>query len=219
MLRKIHLHGRLKKKFGACHELAVDTVGEAVRGLSQITGFLDELKKGSYELVRGDRKTGFRIDLEGVNTFNLGSGELHIVPITAGAKSSGSGGALKAVLGVALIGMAIFFSGGTLAAPLAGLMTAGGGLTFAGNVAIMGLGLVLAGVSQMLTPNQEAKDKQESSFALGPTNTSGQGAPVPLIFGEVMTGSLLASAGMDVETIKVGWDPLKGDTTVFGGDP
>lgn len=215
-MRKIYLHGRLKR-FGFAQSLAVDTVGETVRFLSQIDGFVDELKKGSYELIRGDVKTGLRIDLDEVNTLKLGKGELHIVPVVAGKKRAGL---LKVVLGVALIGAAIFFSGGTLAAPLAGMATnVIGGVTF-GNLATMGLGMVLAGVAQMLTPSTDTKGAEnQDSFALGPNNTSGQGAPVPYIYGEVITGSNLISAGMDVEPIPIGWNPLKGYKLNYAGDP
>lgn len=220
MLRNIYLHGRLKKKFGFHHELAIDTVGEAIRGLMQHAGFGEEIKKGSYELIRGDRKTGMRIDLDEVNTFNLGHADLHIVPITGGKKGSGGMSTVKIVLGVALMGAAIFFSGGTLAAPLAGMAgTAFMGVTY-GNLAVLGLGLALAGVSQLLTPSTETKEaKSQDSFLLGPGNSSTQGTPVPLIYGEVICGSNMISGGMDVEKIAVNWDPLKGDTTPFGGDP
>jgi hypothetical protein len=37
----------------------------------------------------------------------------------------------------------------------------------------------------------------------GPGNTSDQGAPVPLVYGEVITGGVLISGGVDIEKIAV----------------
>jgi len=207
-LRKIVLHGRLKRRFQASYTLSVSTAAEAIRALGyQIPGFLDELKKGSYEVVRGDRRTGMRLALEDVPDFKLGNADLHIIPVVRGSKN---GGAVKTILGVALIGAAIFFSGGTLAAPLAasGVLS---GVTY-GNLAMLGLGLALTGASQLLTPDAKPEEKNQDSFTLdGPGNTSQQGTAVPLVYGETMTGSVLISAGLDVEPIPVGWDPLKGN--------
>jgi predicted phage tail protein len=210
IMRKIILYGRLRKKFGQHFNLAVATAGEAVRALgSQIPGFYDELKKGSYEVIRGDRKSGLRLGEEEIAGFNLGKADLHIVPVIKGSKNNG--GTLKAVLGVVLIGAAIFFSGGALSAalPLGGL---GVGLTGT-NVAMIGLGLALTGVSQLLTPDKPPDNsKNQDSFSLsGPGNTVEQGLPLPLIYGEVITGSVLGSAGLDVEPIPVGWNPLTGN--------
>lgn len=198
-MRKVILHGRLKKLFGGPFTFDVATAGEAIRALAANfpQKFLEALKEGSYEVIRGKRSTGYRLGEEDVNGFRLGSGELHLVPVTAGSKR---GGFLKAILGVALIGIAIFASGGTLAAPLAGLM--GGGLW--GGVAMMGVSMLFAGVSQMLTPKEKAEEptKKEDSFAFsGPQNTSEQGNPVSLIYGRVMTGSLPISFGIDIEDI------------------
>lgn len=219
-MRTIVLHGRLGRKFGGEFRLAVSTVAEAMRALgSQMPGFYEELKKGSYEVIRGDRKKGFWLSQDDISGFNLGNAELHIVPVARGSKNNG--GTLKVVLGVALFAAAVFFSGGTLAAPLAGLLTSAGGLTFAGNVAVMGLAMALTGVSQMLTPDKKAEEnKQTQSYSIsGPGNTTSQGAPVQLVYGECICGSILISAGLDIEPIPIGWDPLAGDTTVYAGDP
>ncbi|AMB48255.1 tail assembly protein [Methylobacterium sp. AMS5] len=202
-MRKIVLHGRLKKLFGGPFNLNVATAGEAVRALAANfpQRFLEALSEGSYEVIRGKRSTGMRLVEEHINEFRLGSGDLHIVPVTAGSKKSG--GILKTILGVALIGVAIFASGGTLAAPLAGL-TAG---SMWGTVAMLGVSMALTGVSQMLAKKEQSKDetKKEESFSFsGPGNNTEQGNPVPLIYGRVMTGSLPISFGIDVEDIPIG---------------
>jgi predicted phage tail protein len=197
-MRKIHLHGHLKK-FGETFKMDVLTAGEAIRAISmQIPEFCEALKEGSYYVIRGDRKTGYGLNVEHINELRLGTGDLHIVPAIAGRKEGG--GVLKAILGVALIGAAIFFSGGIagLSAPIIGKA----GLTY-GNVALMGVSIALAGVSAMITPTDTKKDeKSDESFSIsGPSSSMAQGSVIPLVYGEVITGGHVVSAGMDIENI------------------
>ena len=210
MLRKIYLHGPLAEKYGPEFRLSVSTAGEAIRALHvNFPGFTDDLREGQYELVRGaNDETGFRLGLEEVNDFALGSADFHIVPVIEG--SSKGGGAIKTILGVALVGTALAFSGGMLAAPLAasGIMS---GITY-GNLAIVGLALAISGVATLLTPKKKVTSDDSSFSIKGPSNTYAQGNPVPLVYGRLITGSVLVSAGMDVEPIPVGWDPTNGNT-------
>lgn len=203
-MRSVILHGRLKREFGPEFRLDAATVGECIRGIGvQVKGFIEALKQGSYEVIRGERRTGLRLGEEDINTLRLGQADLHLVPVAAGSR--GKGGALKAILGVALVGVAIFASGGTLAAPLAGL-TSGG---MWGSVAVLGLGLAVSGAAQMMTKKESSDTgKKEDSFAFsGPTNGTEQGTAVPLIYGRVMTGSIAASTGLDIEDIAMGASP------------
>lgn len=137
----------------------------------------------------------------------LGRHDFHLIPVVGGSKSGG--GAMKAVLGVALVGAAIFFSGGTLAAPLAGIGTAIpglGGLTY-GSMAGFGLTMALSGVASMISPTQKATtgaDRSDSFALSGPSNMDAQGYPVPLVIGEVIAGGIAVSSGYDVEDIAVG---------------
>jgi predicted phage tail protein len=199
-MRNVHLYGQLQEISSKPLALEVATAAEAIRAIgTQIPRFLELLHEGSYEVIRGNRdETGMWLDLDEVAGFNLGQADLHIVPVIEGAK--GSGGIIKTVLGVALIGAAVFFSGGTLAAPIAGGSMLG--LTY-GNMAFMGLVLALSGVSQLLSkPSNDKKDKKTDSFMLsGPSNSYDQGSPVPLIYGEVITGGVLISGGIDIENI------------------
>lgn len=207
-MRNVYLHGHLKKAFGPKFRLNADTPGKAIRLLNvNFPGFEAALRKGWYRLVIGDRVKGERWGLEQVE-MNLGRADFHLVPVAGGSR--GKGGVLKAVLGVALVGAAIFFSGGTLAAPLSGMAAAvpglGGAVTF-GNLAALGVVTALAGVSQLISPQAKSDtgSKKEDSFALsGPTNLQEQGYPVPVVIGEVIIGGIPVSVGYDVEDIPVG---------------
>jgi predicted phage tail protein len=197
-MRKVHLHGHLGATFGPVHEIEVATAGEALRALgANFRNFMTVLKEGAYEVVRGDKKSGHALDVDDINEFRLGrdDADLHFIPVVAGAKR---GGILKAILGVVLVGAAMFMSGGALATALPGL----GGITW-GNVAMIGLGLAVAGASQLLTNQEKKKEESDQSYTLsGATNTYEQGNPVPLVYGEVITGGHLISAGVDIEQLK-----------------
>lgn len=199
-MRKVYLHGHLGERFGEVYELEVSTAGEALRALgANFRDFMSVLRDGFYEVVRGDKDTGHALDLEDINEFRLGhdKADLHFIPVLAGAKR---GGLLKAIIGVALVGVAVFASGGTLAgAVLPGLS----GVTW-GNVAMIGLGLAVAGASQLLTPQDKKKDESsDQSYSLsGASNTYEQGNPVPLVYGEAIVGGHLISAGIDIEQLK-----------------
>jgi len=217
MLRNVHLHGHLGKLFGKVHRFEVETAAEAIRALNvNFPKFMETMKEGSYYVIRGRRHGGLSLELEDVTAFKLGKADLHIVPVTKGSGEGGGkgGGGLKMILGVALIGAAVFFSGG-LAAGGAGLLAgmgqtafsiAGMGITW-GNIAMVGVALTLSGVSQMLSPQEKSQDetkKTDSFMFSGPINAAAQGNPVPLIYGRVMTGSIPISAGIDIENIGTG---------------
>ena len=207
MMHKIHLYGHLQEEFGPTFDFDVATAGEAFRALNCAfpKRFIAELKKGSYRVVRGDVEVGMDIDLNYINAFKLGNAELHVIPVASGSKGSSATGTLKLIGGTALIGAAIFFSGGTLLAPLgemgATAFSVGGfGVTY-GNIAMIGLAAALLGASTMLSKAQINNDNTSSFTFSGPINVNNQGAAVPLIFGEVICGSQAASAGFDIETI------------------
>jgi predicted phage tail protein len=192
-MRDIRLYGHLREKYGESFRLDVATAAEAVRALNaNLKGFYDELSKGSYEVVRGDLETGFKLDVDDISQLKLGAGTLHFVPVIEGSKSGG--GLLKSILGVALIGAAVFLSGGILAAPIGSL-----GLTY-GNMAAVGLSLTLAGVSNLNSKSTDTKNKDSYTLS-GPGNAYEQGNPVPLIYGEVITGSVMVSGGIDIEAL------------------
>lgn len=105
--------------------------------------------------------------------------------------------------GVALIGLTIATGG------------AAGFLGTLGSQIAVGLGASLAfrGLAQMLTPvprpTNTEDPKRESYSISGITNTSIQGIPVPVQYGEIVVGSILISLGVKTEDIVIppdrGW--------------
>lgn len=198
-MRNVYLHGSLGKKYGRKFELNVDTAGEAVRALCMnFPEMTADLKSGSWRVVRGKTpSTGFALNEEGIASLRLGRADLHIQPVMAGAKNNG---ALKAIIGVALIavsfGSAAFLSN-AIAPKLLGATTWGNAF---GQV---GLALAVSGVSQLLTSqNDNDANKNEGSFIMsGPEASAQQGAAIPLVYGEVITETILISGGMDAKLI------------------
>ena len=202
-MRKIFLHGALGKKYGTMFELNVSTAGEAVRALgANFPSFTKDLREGAWHVVRGDDPdTGLSLDETQIAVFRLGKADLHILPFVAGSKRSG---VLKIVLGVVLIGAAFAFTGGALATQI-GAGTAIGGLGITGtHVALFGAAIALAGISSLLSPEEKDEEDGSDSYILsGPGNTYDQGNPIPLVYGEVITGGILVSGGIDIERIAV----------------
>lgn len=202
-MRKVYLHGSLGDKYGKEFTLNVTTAGEAIRALAaNFPSFMKDLRDGAWHLVRGKEiDRGLSLDESQVATFRLGKGDLHIAPFIAGSKR---GGLLKVILGVVLIGAAFALTGGALAAPIMGGGGLLGGITGT-QVALFGAAIALAGVSSLLAPEEESEEEDgSSSFTMsGPGNTYDQGNPVPLVYGEVITGGQLISGGIDIERIAV----------------
>lgn len=189
----VKFYGNLKQ-FGTDFKLDVKDTAEAIRALcSQIKGFRQVLQQGYYK-VRIGRDYLNPETLEKGLFYCLKDGQtVHFTPVIKGAKS---GGVFQTILGVALIGVSFFI-------PAAGLL--GNVITQAG-VFGMGVALTLSGVSQMLTKTptmgevDDKEKKQSTSFSnLG--NLVAQGRPVPLAYGQILTGSLVISQG--VETFDV----------------
>lgn len=212
-MKTIFLHGALAAEFGSSFRLDVASVGEAVRALeANFRGrFYKFIKEGSYVVQRNllDRGMG-----ESELPMKIGSDEIHITPVIQGAKSKGKG-ILTAVLGIALIGVAVFnpiaatgaFSLGESLGATA-FSVAGFNISF-GQVALWGVSLALQGVSALLSPtpkvgsysNRERPDEMPSFLFNGPVNTTEEGGARPLVYGLVETGSVVIDGEIFVERL------------------
>ncbi len=201
MLKTIKLYGDLKEITGHSElDAHVNSVGDCIRFLlmnwPQLEGHMNE----RYYQVLTD---GNEIGEEEIHYPVVE--EIKIVPVIAGA----GGGVGRFLLGAALIGLAVFapgaawMAGGTLGF---GAATAGAfsWAALAGNV---GIALALSGVSEMLYPTPEPPKFENDqdpriSFNFGGTpNTSRAGTTLPVVYGEIFTGSTVIS--MDVTTDQV----------------
>jgi predicted phage tail protein len=133
----------------------------------------------------------------------VGQEEIKIVPVIVGAGGDGVG---LALLGAALVATAVFTGGATLSFGITGFSA---GLGISAAVGNIGAGLLLFGVSQMLSPTPEipqgpdtVQDPRKSFSFSGIQNTSRGGTPVPIVYGKTLTGSVVISAGIDTEQVQ-----------------
>jgi len=198
-LRTIRLYGYLGARFGRVHRLAVASTAEAVQALCVVLpGFEREL------MTSKDRGVGYACFLGRHNLAEdrlndpAGGEDIRIAPIVQGSKR---GGLFTLVLGAAL-----FFVAPYLVNPAtATLLGEGGAIAFGAGVASAGKLLMLSGVIQAISPQQKGVSTQDgpdngASYNFnGPVNTTAQGNPVPVIYGELFIGSATVSAGIHSE--------------------
>jgi predicted phage tail protein len=197
MLRKIKLYGKLAKFIGhRVLEADVATAAEAVRFLLANWPELEaHMNDQHYRVSVGT----YDIDLEELH-HPAGAAPISFVPVVAGAGATG-----RIIAGIALIalsfGIASLAAGAALAGSLSGFaLQAVAFGTQAGLLA--GIGLVIGGVAQLLTPtpkiSQDEGDPRKSFSFSGIQNVSRAGVPVPVVYGETLTGSVVISAGIDI---------------------
>lgn len=195
-MKTVILHGRLRREFGESFELDIETPSEAVRALGvQLKGFTGALRRGEYHVLRGRKSIGIA-----ETEMTMGDcSELHIVPATAGSKRSG---VLKIILGVALLGVGFMAAGGFGAMNM--------GATFmgikAGTYMALGAGMLFNGLGQALSPTPEVETNEgaetaQSYMFSGATNVTQEGNIIPVVYGIFWCGSLVVSAGNDVEEV------------------
>lgn len=200
MMRSIHLYGPLGDKYGRIHRLDVETVPEAIRAMStNFETFGRDIGSGTWHVIIGKTKDdGLSLSVDEMDGFGLGRNDIHILPALEGAKN---GGLMKAVLGVALMGLSFGFGGVGFMANAVSTPLFGAAFTWGNLAGTMGMTLALAGASSLLAPQEKDETKDESFVMTGPTNTTREGAIVPIVYGKVITGGVLISGGIDIEQI------------------
>lgn len=183
-LRTIRLYGILGTKFGRVHRLAVHNAREAAIALSVIVpGFehflMNSSEKGIEFAVFSGRRNLSADQLEDP----AGSQDIRIAPIVRGSKQ---GGLFQIIAGVVLLVVG-FFTGGSTWGPA--LMLMGGALAISGAMSMF--------TQQPLTKEtgDGVNNRASKSFS-GVVNTVAQGNPVPLLYGELIVGSAVISAGI-----------------------
>jgi predicted phage tail protein len=196
MLRKIKLYGKLAKFIGhRVLEADVASAAEAVRFLLANWPELEaHMSDQHYRVSIGT----YDIDLEELH-HPAGAAPISFVPVVAGAGAVG-----RIIAGVALIALAIAVPGlGAAAGAKAAATIFGTGFSqLALTVGFLGASLVISGVAQLLTPTpktgtDEGDPRKSFSFS-GIQNTTRAGVPVPVIYGETLTGSVVISADIDI---------------------
>ena len=187
MLRKIKLYGKLAKFVGhRILEADVATAAEAVRFLVANWPELERHMADQYYRVSVGT---YDLDLEELHD-PAGQQEIKIVPVMAGAGAVG-----RIIAGIALVAIGLFVPGiGALGVQI---------------LVGVGASLALGGVAQLLTPTPRVptgpdtqNDPRKGYSFSGIQNTSRQGVPVPIVYGETIVGSVVISAGIDTVQVQ-----------------
>jgi len=202
MLRTVRLYGELAEFVGHKELDAVITcTADAMRFLlSNFPGLEAHMADRYYQVLVDD----YEIGEEDIHN-PIGQSDISIVPVIIGA----GGNTGRFILGAALLGGAIFAGGGFGAFLGEGLKFGGGKFgAFLGNFAAnLGTGLLIQGVSNLLFPQPEPKEFNNEqdpriSFSFsGVQNTSRAGTSHPIVYGEIVTGSVVISAGIDTNQV------------------
>ena len=204
MLRKVKLYGELAEFVGHKQfDVQADSIAKVVSFLVNNFPKVEKYMNPKYYQVKVGN---YAVDKDEIY-FPIGQEDIHIVPVIAGA-GRGLG---KVLLGAALIAGAFFIpqalgmKGLSLGAKGFGFAKAG---FLAKSMVYLGAHLVLSGVSEMLFPMPKPKEFRSEedprlSFSFsGAQNTSRAGTPVPLVYGTMITGSVVISGAVDTQQVQ-----------------
>ena len=190
-LTTVRLYGNIAEVCGLREiKLQINNVAEIIRAL--ICNFPEvkkELEKegARYTVLIGSEDTEAQELLYPFSKKQI----VRIVPVVAGA-----GGVFKIILGAALI----WASGGFGGAGILGLATEGS--IIGGIVGKIGMSLLLGGISSLFMSQPKQPDPAEpaentpSFYFRGAVNTTAQGHPVAIGYGELIVGSNIIGAGL-----------------------
>lgn len=187
-MRTVLLSGSLARLFGREHRVTTSGGFKDVMGyFKQFPGF------ERYMLQSADRGLQFAVFNGKHNMAEddiqkpLGKDVIRIAPVLTGSKRAGG---LQTIIGAVLIAVAYFNPFGYLTGPAASMMM------------MAGVSMTMGGVMQMLSPPPKGLGAQDSpnnrpSYSFnGPVNTNAQGNPVGLLYGQLVVGSAVISAGI-----------------------
>ncbi|MDP9524702.1 tail assembly protein [Pseudomonas protegens] len=190
-MQTVLLSGSLAKMFGREHRVAITGGFKEVMGyFRQFPGFerymLQSADQGLRFAVFNGRRNLSETDIHQP----LGKEVIRIAPVLSGSKRAGG---LQTILGAVLMAVAYYNPFGFLTGPAASFLM------------MTGVSMAMGGVMQMLAPLPKglaAQDSPESraSYSFnGPVNTSAQGNPVGLLYGQLTIGSAVISSGIYAE--------------------
>jgi len=204
MLRTVKLYGELAEFVGHKElDAVINSTADAIKFLiSNFPKLEAHMADRYYQVLVDDYDIG-EDDIHNP----IGQSDISIVPVITGA----GGNTGRFLLGAALIGFAIAsggagfaIGGGNFGFIATGGANASAFAALAGNI---GVGLTLMGVSQLLFPQELPKDFNDEqdpriSFSFsGVQNTSRAGTSHPIVYGEIITGSVVISAGVDTNQV------------------
>ena len=209
MLRTVKVYGHLAEHCGqSVFEALVRVPADAIKFLlCNFPELRSLMRDGYYKVAVGQHDLQLADSPEQLHYPLADSDVVKVIPVVSGAGGRGVG---QVLLGAALIGGAILTGGASLGlagftsnaivgVSSASFITTGTIAAVAGNI---GLALALGGVAQMISP---VPDLPSDSFGGEPLenfafqsigNVDREGVPVPVVYGEMIVGSVVISTGL-----------------------
>ena len=204
MLRTVKVYGHLAEHCGqSVFEAVVRVPADAIKFLlCNFPELRSLMRDGYYKVAVGKFDLQLADHPEQLQYPMAADDVVKVIPVVTGAGGRGVGAILA---GAALIGIAIASGGAGFAFGAKGVGFIGAGATpsalaaAAGNI---GIALTLTGIAQMITPvpSQPEFGEGQGGFAFsGIENTSQEGVPVPVVYGEMIVGSVVLSTKLTAE--------------------
>ncbi|MEG5552198.1 tail assembly protein [Enterobacter wuhouensis] len=194
----VQLGGALARNFGKHWNLSVRNAKEAIDLIdANKPGFRNWMRRHAQTYdkyhIQITTKSGHKRSVDETEyAMAGGSNDVQKIRITPIPKGSGSkvGGILQVVVGVVLIIVGIVSS------------TYGGAPMIAAGVGMLAGGIINLLSPQPKNPSLNNADNKNSFYFDGPENTTAQGNPVQLIYGEeVLVGSQIVSSSVTIDQL------------------
>jgi len=213
MLRTVKVYGHLAEHCGqSVFEALVRVPADAIKFLlCNFPELRSLMRDGYYKVAVGKFDLQLADHPEQLH-YPMGADDVvKIIPVVSGA--GGRRGLGQILLGAALIGVAIasggaslgvtgFTSNAIVGVSSSSFIATGAAAAVSGN---LGLYLTLGGIAQMITPvpkPPELGGEGQGGFAFsGLQNTSQEGIPVPVVYGEMIVGSVVLSTKLVADLV------------------
>jgi predicted phage tail protein len=179
-------HGDLQR-FGRRFTLYVTTAGEAIHALvMQLPGLRAHISPGHYQLRVAGSDVSESSLARRLNEPLPDGAVVHLVPRVRGAAK---GGLIQTIAGAALIVAGVAVS----------VMSFGSASLLGGAMISAGIGMMVGGVIQMLTPvpktpgNTLTDNGKQHTYYSSLDNAVAQGNALPVVYGEMVVGSRVIS--------------------------
>jgi predicted phage tail protein len=217
MLRTVKVYGHLAEHCGqSVFEALVRVPADAIKFLlCNFPELRSLMRDGYYKVAVGQHDLQLADSPEQLHYPLADSDVVKVIPVVSGAGGRGVG---MAILGAVLIGTAIVTGGTSLAFGASGFGLASGvtattGLTLAAAAGNIGLALALGGVAQMITPVPDLPSFDDADGFGGSGNAQNlafqsignvdrEGVPVPVVYGEMIVGSVVISTDLVAKKIE-----------------
>jgi predicted phage tail protein len=219
-MKVVKVYGALRKRLGQCRfEFDVATPAQAIKALCvNFPGLdkwlIDSEQDGVAYRVAVSKEKATEENVAPLLMPFSDKEVFSITPVVAGA-GRGVGSILvgAALIAVAIANPAVGFglggAAGFGAGAVAGATTATFGASLAALGGTIGIGLVLTGIAQVISPQPSLDSTIDESVQLesftfsNVVNTSRQGMPCPIAYGRLFVGSAVLSSGLDVDQVQV----------------